>query len=66
MRQGCITEDEPEVFNSFLFNIKEKYNNKEIWAIIIKEGINLINNIDNPKSKVTVQEAYSFLNEQHH
>ena len=65
MRKGCISEDEAEVFNDFLYNIKEKYNKKDIWGCIIKEGLTLISNVESANSKVSIQNATHFLNVEH-
>ncbi|KAL1959864.1 hypothetical protein VTO42DRAFT_1009 [Malbranchea cinnamomea] len=68
MRDELIAYEEPELFNEFIRELKKKLLNdqlngdrREVWWLIRRHRIGLIDNETSEPSKVTVQEAREFL-----
>ena len=53
MRKAAIQEEEIEVFNKFLNNLKDRYTMTSFWALVIREGITLITFLENTTSNVS-------------
>jgi ATP-dependent DNA helicase 2 subunit 2 len=65
MRDGCVQEEEHELFNNFLINFKEKLlgikNFKDFWKMLEINSITLITSAECSKSFFSQQEAIDFL-----
>jgi hypothetical protein len=64
LREGCVQEEEFELFNDFLWNFKERLlgirNFSEFWRRFIQNRINLITADECPRSPVTPEDAETF------
>jgi len=64
LREGCIQEEEFELFNDFLWNFKDKLlgikNFNEFWRRHVQHRINLISSSECPRSPVTQEDADIF------
>lgn len=64
MRKACKDNDEPDSFNSYLTQLKSKFENTtnaDFYELIRQNQISLITKDESFKSKVTKDEANSFL-----
>lgn len=64
LRETCDETDELDFFNDFLENFlkvfpKDRY--VDLWRLIINNKITLISNRENPKSKISEEEAITWL-----
>lgn len=63
LRAGCVQEEEPAAYNSFLKELRGYYEGKrrdDFWQQIAKKGLTLIHNDESEDSVVTVEEAQEF------
>eukprot|EP01094_Clydonella_sp_ATCC50884_P012155 TRINITY_DN2207_c0_g1_i1.p1 TRINITY_DN2207_c0_g1~~TRINITY_DN2207_c0_g1_i1.p1 ORF type:complete len:785 (-),score=247.92 TRINITY_DN2207_c0_g1_i1:306-2513(-) len=63
LREGCVKEDEPEHFNTFLKLMRNNFEGKrrdEFWKMISTKGLSLIHDGECDSSEVTEEEANQF------
>ena len=66
LQESCVREQEPEIFNEFLKDLKKTYSNGQhfqFWNSIVEKGITLISQLVHKKSTVTVEQAKEFMND---
>eukprot|EP00164_Ancoracysta_twista_P005692 GFYU01007816.1.p1 GENE.GFYU01007816.1~~GFYU01007816.1.p1 ORF type:complete len:757 (-),score=282.95 GFYU01007816.1:39-2186(-) len=65
LRQECIKEDEPGLWNDFLKKARGLYENhkarNEFWELVSKKALTLISDEESPNSQISTQEASQFL-----
>lgn len=63
-REEAVQFSEEQCFNSFLKDLREKVEIKQLnhfWEIVVQDGVTLITKDESPGSSVTVEEATEFL-----
>ena len=56
LREGCVQEDEPKIFNDFLGTLRSSYEygtRSEFWSLIVKDGLKPISNEESLYSEVS-------------
>ncbi|BBN01732.1 ATP-dependent DNA helicase 2 subunit 2 [Marchantia polymorpha subsp. ruderalis] len=64
LRRGCVIQEEPSDFNTFLEEISNRCRGKrqnDFWELVTAKNLTLISKDETPDSDVTQEEAASFL-----
>ncbi|KAJ7541908.1 hypothetical protein O6H91_10G081700 [Diphasiastrum complanatum] len=64
LRKGCVIQEEPLEFNTFLRNLASKCRGRRLndfWEQIITKGVTVISKNEAPDSDVTLEEAQTFI-----
>ncbi|KAL3698242.1 hypothetical protein R1sor_012318 [Riccia sorocarpa] len=64
LRKGCVVQEEPSEFNTFLEEIATRCRGKrqnDFWELVVSKNITLISQEETPDSNVTQEEAAAFL-----
>jgi len=65
LRDACITDDEPEMFNKFFEDMKSNFSHEkylDFWKLVIENKVSLISKNEHLKSEVTNEMSENFLN----
>lgn len=66
LREGCVQEDEPKVFNDFLGSLRSAYeygSRSEFWSIIVSNKLNPISNEESLYSNVSKAQSDHYFDE---
>lgn len=61
LRHACVNEDEPDLFNNYYRQFKDRYEESEVWVLLKAKKVGLITNGESVSSDVTHKENIAWL-----